>query len=135
MSIYKIRKSIVDSYLIYLHRGMFMKLLLLKIKYFFAQKEVVLFFKVFGISSAVVALLSYYAYPYITWIFKFEDRKEIHNAIMDIINMPRSTNDNLIFDDTFLLDGDSVETTNNQFKTGDALHYRYTEFQFGKPPQ
>lgn len=111
-----------------------MKLLLLKIKFFFSQNQVILFFRVLFISAAVVALISYYAYPYITWIFEYEDRATIRQQMLEISEMSRSTNQNIIFDDTYLIENKHYQNTNQkQFWYGDALYYRYTEPQSGKP--
>ncbi len=111
-----------------------MKLLLLKIRFFFSQPEVKLFFRVFFISVPIVSCTSYYAYPYITWMFEQQDMKAVYRQLESITAMPRSTNDNTVFEVSHIEDVTlDPQIPENSFWTGDALDYRYTVPKHGKP--
>ncbi len=115
-------------------RRYFMKLLLLKIKMFFSQPEVKLFFKVLFISAPIVGCTSYYAYPYMTWIFERQDIKETYAKMEEIIAMPKSTNDNTIYDTSYIINPESYPPIQeDKFWVRDALDYRYTVPKHGTP--
>ncbi|MGL4677315.1 MAG: hypothetical protein ACRCWI_06575 [Brevinema sp.] len=111
-----------------------MKLLLLQIRIFFAQKEIKFFLKVIFISLPIMLLISYLTFPYILSFFEREDRVKYYERLYEIIDMPGTTNYNLILDDIFLADPNKYPMGEEpDFWTGDAIEYRYTIPKHGVP--
>ncbi|MGL5955074.1 MAG: hypothetical protein ACRC0X_00490 [Brevinema sp.] len=109
-----------------------MKLLLLQIKLFFARKEIKLFFTVFFVSFPIILFASYIAFPYLVYILEQEDRAKYYEGLYEIINMPRTTNYNVIVEDT-VLTPPNIDNIEQNFWMGDALDYRYTVPKHGVP--
>ncbi len=103
-----------------------MKLFILKLKFFFSQPEVKLFFRVFSVSLPIAAVISIVAYPYINSIFESNRRARTYEQFYDIVTMPRTTNNTVILEDSHFLDTNKIDMPEDKnFWTGDAMNYRY----------
>ena len=114
-----------------------MKIILLRIKMFFGQKEVKRFILIFFISFPLILGAMYYVIKNIDHLMVGKSEKLFMKEFDKVLLMPRSTNyitivEKQIFETKIREDVSAFETNDN-FWSGDALNYRYTEPQKGLP--
>ena len=114
-----------------------MKIILLRIKMFFGQKEVKRFILMFSISFPLILGSLYYFIKNIDHFLAGKSEKIFMTGLDTVIKMPRSTNYSTIVEkqnfDAKIREDESAFDTNNNFWSGDALNYRYTVPQKGLP--
>ncbi len=114
-----------------------MKIILLRIKMFFGQKDVKRFFLIFSISFPLILGVMYYFVKNRDHFLAGKAEKLFMKELDIVIQMPRSTNYTTIVEkqnfDSKIREEKSAFETNNNFWSGDALNYRYTVPQKGLP--
>ena len=104
---------------------------------FFGQKEIKRFFLILAISFPLILGTMYYVIKNIDHLMAGKSEKLFITEFDKVLLMPRSTNyttivEKQIFEAKIREDVSAFETNDN-FWSGDALNYRYTESQTGLP--
>lgn len=114
-----------------------MKIILLRLKMFFGQKEVKRFILIFIVSFPLILGAMFYFIKNIDHLMAGKSEKLFMEEFDKVILMPRSTNYTTIVEkqnfSIKIREGVSDFETNDNFWLGDALNYRYTESQKGLP--
>ena len=123
--------------MMYNFKGYSMKIILLRLKMFFGQKEVKRFILTFTISFPLILMLMFYFIKNIDHLSAGKSEKLFMKEFEAVIRMPKSTNYTTIVEkqnfSIKIRESVSDFETNNNFWSSDALNYRYTVPQKGLP--
>ena len=114
-----------------------MKIILLRIKMFFGQKEVQRFILMFSISFPLILGGMYSLIKNKDYLLAGKSEQVFIKEFKEVLQMPRTTNYNTIVESQNfkikIREDVSDFETNDNFWSSDALNYRYTVPQRGLP--